>query len=210
MGRPTQQLENQDNGTAKQSTVEPKKRRKTENLEGNDKDWEYLELILNQQKSITNVDSSHLNNDSNALLFPYIPLIFFTLHLIYEEMKLDELLKSHLSSLAEVIWLNGGFCKIKLTFSHVQFLYHLAMDLQLEPYCLHYFLDTPHLAYMNSNSIISEASAKKLKYTQYIQYEVPNIFRFVYDIINKKATRRYPCIALVNDTSKKVVQVRSP
>lgn len=103
MGRPTQQLENQDNGTAKQSTVEPKKRRKTENLEGNDKDWEYLELILNQQKSISNVDSSHLNNDSNALLFPYIPLIFFTLHLIYEEMKLDELLKSHLPSLAEVL-----------------------------------------------------------------------------------------------------------
>lgn len=81
------------------------------------------------------------------------------------------------------------------------------MDLQLDAYCLHYFLDAPHLAYMNSNSIISETSAKKLKYTQYLQYEVPNVFRFVYDIINKKSTRRYPCISLVNDTSKKIVQV---
>lgn len=81
------------------------------------------------------------------------------------------------------------------------------MDLQLDAYCLHYFLDTPHLAYMNSNSIISETNAKKLKCTQYLQYEVPNIFRFVYDIINKKPTHRYPCIHLVNDTSKKVVQV---
>lgn len=102
MGRPTQQLENQDNGTAKQSTVEPKKRRKTENLEGSDKDWEFLEQMLSQKRATVSGDSSHLNNDANALLFPYIPLIFFTLHLIYEEMKLDELLKSHLPSLAEV------------------------------------------------------------------------------------------------------------
>lgn len=102
MGRPTQQVETQDSGTLKQSTVEPKKRRKTENLEGSDKDWEHLEQILNQKKNISNVDSSHSNNDPNALLFPHTPLIFFSLHLIYEEMKLDELLKSHLPSLAEV------------------------------------------------------------------------------------------------------------
>lgn len=102
MGRPTQQVESQDNSNSKQSTVEPKKRRKTENLEGNDKDWEYLEQTLNQ-KIISNVDSSHSNNDPNALLFPHIPLIFFSLHLIYEEMKLDELLKNHLPSLAEVL-----------------------------------------------------------------------------------------------------------
>lgn len=112
MGRPTQQGENQDSSASKQSTVESKKRRKTENLEGNDKDWEYLDLILKQQKSIANIDASHLNNDSNALLFPYIPLIFFTLHLIYEEMKLDELLKSHLASLAEVCDESGIFILI--------------------------------------------------------------------------------------------------
>lgn len=109
MGRPTQQVENQDSSASKQSTVESKKRRKTENLEGSDKDWEYLDLILKQQNSIANIDASHLNNDTNALLFPYIPLIFFTLHLIYEEMKLDELLKSHLASLAEVFAEKGIF-----------------------------------------------------------------------------------------------------
>lgn len=102
MGRPTQQPDNQHSNTSKQSTVEPKKRRKTENLEGNDKDWEYLAQMFDQQKTVSNTDSSHSNNDSNALLFPYIPLIFFTLHLIYEEIKLDELLKCHLVSLAEV------------------------------------------------------------------------------------------------------------
>lgn len=103
MGRPTQQLECQDNGATKQSSVESNKRRKTENLQGNDNDGDYLASILNQNKSTTSIDSSHLNNDSNALLFPYIPVIFFTLHLIYEEMKLDQLLKRHLPSLAEVL-----------------------------------------------------------------------------------------------------------
>lgn len=102
MGRPTKQLESQEGSASKQSTVEPKKRRKTENLEGNDKDWEYLELIYNLKKSVSHVDSSHSNNDPNALLFPYIPLIFFTLHLIYEEIKMDKLLSSHLPALAEV------------------------------------------------------------------------------------------------------------
>ncbi len=126
MGRPTQQPETLDSSTSKQSTVEPKKRRKTENLEGSDKDWEYLELILQQNKTVPNVDSSHLNNDSNALLFPYIPLIFFTLHLIYEEMKLDELMNGHLQSLGEVYkyfvdrkgTINFFFAKLKIRFLH--------------------------------------------------------------------------------------------
>ncbi|KAJ6638177.1 Anaphase-promoting complex subunit 1 [Pseudolycoriella hygida] len=188
MGRPTQQVETLDNSISKQFTAEPKKRRKTENLDGSDTDWEYLDQILNHKKTICSSDLSNSENDSTALLFPYIPLIFFTMHLIYEEIKLDALLRSHQSSLAE-------------------FLYLLAMDLQLDSYCLHYFLDEPHLVYMNSNSMISDGCAKKFKYTQYLQYEVPNIFRFVCDIINKKPATRYPFINLVNDTSKKVVQL---
>lgn len=90
----------------------------------------------------------------------------------------------------------------------MQFLYHLSMDLQLGSYCAHYFTDSPHLVYMNSNSIITEANIKKLKHTQYLHYPVPNIFRTVFNIITKRATNRYPCISMVNDTSKKVVQVK--
>lgn len=87
---------------------ELKKRRKIENCVGTESDWEYLIGHLNSGASkFTYGDQQKQKptnkNNLNAILFPYIPLIFNTLHLFYEDMKINSMMKTHLSSLAEVI-----------------------------------------------------------------------------------------------------------
>lgn len=37
---------------------------------------------------------SALGLESSALLFPHIPVLFYVLHLLYEDLKLDELQRS--------------------------------------------------------------------------------------------------------------------
>ena len=102
MGRP-QTLN--DRSTANQTTSEePKKRKKNENCEGGDSDWEYLLAVTNPcyTNAVEDLPIVGLKNNSNAVLFPYIPLIFYTFHLFYEDMKIDPMMKLHLNSMAEV------------------------------------------------------------------------------------------------------------
>lgn len=91
--------------------------------------------------------------------------------------------------------------------SFFQFLYQLAMDLQFECYCLHYFLDYPQLAYTNSGSFINESETKKLLHQHLLADEVPNIFKYIFDFVNGKQRKPYPYIQNVNPLSKKVLQV---
>lgn len=190
------------------SSDEPKKRRKFDNCQGSDSDWKFVLKHLNKMPRIpanptddtpttvtsvpSNTTSTYSKNDSNAVLFPYIPLVFFSLHLLYEEMKIDAGLKHQLKPLAK-------------------FLNQLAVDLQLESYCLHYFLDYPELAYINSTSHINDIDRKKLLNQQYLNGEVPNIFRSVNEILrgNRSAVGPYPHIVNVNQMSKNIVQLTS-
>lgn len=85
------------------NTDEPKKRRKSNNCEGSNDDWEFLlSKILPENCDKRTIDEQNLRNNSNAVLFPKIPLVFYTLHLFYEDMKIDSMMKLHLNSLAEV------------------------------------------------------------------------------------------------------------
>lgn len=87
--------------TSNSCSEEPKKRRKEDDDAGTDEDWEYLlsKLQPNFLKDATNVIP---HNDLNAPLFSKIPTIFYTLHLLYEDLKLDATMHGYLKFLVEV------------------------------------------------------------------------------------------------------------
>uniref|UniRef100_A0A8C4EJS4 Anaphase-promoting complex subunit 1 n=1 Tax=Dicentrarchus labrax TaxID=13489 RepID=A0A8C4EJS4_DICLA len=110
---------------------------------GSDEDWDYLlgshyHHQMNSQPVCGPVDSSGSNNtvitdtdglsslDSSAPLFPHIPSLFYVLHLLYQELQLDELQRARASLL-------------------VCLLQQLARDLQLEEYMDLYWRDYPSL-----------------------------------------------------------------
>ncbi|PIO35329.1 hypothetical protein AB205_0200760, partial [Aquarana catesbeiana] len=120
--------------------IAPKKARPSET--GSDEDWEYLlhsdyhrivELhVLAKSLQLDPLDvpisnnegSQVLNLDSTALLFSHIPAIFYVLHLTYEELKLNTLMREAICSL-------------------VILLLQLARDLNLHSYMDFYFRDFP-------------------------------------------------------------------
>lgn len=91
-------------GTA--SADEPKKRRKSENCEGSTADWKYLLAVVSPKLDFITKDKEMAyvapRINGNTPLFPYTPLVFYTLHLLYENMKVEAMMKLHLPSLAEV------------------------------------------------------------------------------------------------------------
>lgn len=113
MGRPFPPMDggqqNKSNGSSKSSFDEPKKRRKSENCLGTDQDWEFLLKNTVQQRPVA-IDGEAqpkvelVAYDPDKFLFPYIPKILSTLHLVYEDLKLDPLLRSELKLLGECLY----------------------------------------------------------------------------------------------------------
>ena len=171
----------------------PKKRRKSDNASGSNSDWEYL---LAAEQSVNKEEEGELemslNYNSEAQLFSHIPIVLFSLHLLYEELKLDvthDADRMHLSEL----------------------LYQLSLDFKLENYRLHYFQDNPQLIYLKSNACVSEADSHKMKNKDLISASgtALNIFSDIYEIVDGAGTKRiYPYIAKVNTISKIIVQVK--
>uniref|UniRef100_A0A672TS66 Anaphase promoting complex subunit 1 n=1 Tax=Strigops habroptila TaxID=2489341 RepID=A0A672TS66_STRHB len=99
--------------------IAPKKARPSET--GSDEDWEYLlssdyhrnfeshpvakALRLDPLEALASKDdfSQSLSLDSSTLLFTHIPAIFFVLHLIYEELKLNSLMGEGIRSLVVLL-----------------------------------------------------------------------------------------------------------
>lgn len=199
LGRPKSTFDYTASSSSCSGTAEPKKRRRNNSSDGQNSDWEFMQSILTQTRLSTQTgDDSNIGgqrNDSTAILFPYIPLIFYTMHLLYEDLKLNAMMIGHLPALGE-------------------FLYQLSYDLQLECYSLHYFLDHPKVAYLSSNSFITESETKLLQNQHYFSGEVPNIFRHIYELLTGKSgdaqqqtIGRYPYIGNVNELSKRVIQI---
>lgn len=173
-----------------------RKRRKSENNCGSDSDWEYL---LNAENIVNKAESDHEDHDmdthykSDAILFQYIPLILYTLHLLYEDLKLDSSFDMDLKFLSE-------------------FLYQLAYDFDLENYRLHYFFDNPQLIYFKIKITLATADSQKLKNKELIKADEPtlNIFQEIMYLtdVNVKL-RRYPYIPNTNTMSKNIVEILS-
>lgn len=105
---------------------EPTKRHKSDNCDGTDSDWEYLCLttlstsggVSSPQKSSV---AAALSFNSSAPLFSHIPIVFYALHLFYENIKIDSAMRSHLLSLAEVRTNKNGICGSIFNFSIYSF-----------------------------------------------------------------------------------------
>uniref|UniRef100_A0A8D3EFE6 Anaphase-promoting complex subunit 1 n=1 Tax=Scophthalmus maximus TaxID=52904 RepID=A0A8D3EFE6_SCOMX len=101
----------------------------TERLSWTRNDWDYLlgshyHRQMNFQPACGPVDSSAL--DSSAPLFPHIPALFYVLHLLYQELQLDELQRARASSLV---------CLLQQLMQHPSFL-------RAEPPCVFSWLSS--------------------------------------------------------------------
>lgn len=97
------------NSSSSTTSDEPKKRRKSENCLGTDEDWDFLVNHIDSKNTVTagedqrsGAEVTSPRNNCNAPLFSHIPLVFYTLHLFYEDLKLNVRMQLHMKSLAEV------------------------------------------------------------------------------------------------------------
>ncbi|XP_078053194.1 anaphase promoting complex subunit 1 isoform X2 [Augochlora pura] len=122
-----------------------------------------------------------------SILFPYFPLVLFSLHLLYEELKLNCVMSESLPLLA-------------------QLLYQLSVDLKFEIYSHHYFLDFPTLYHVrDATSQINESDLLKISVPNYIQPKPPNIFETLDNLLNRREITPFPYISQVNPRTKNIV-----
>jgi hypothetical protein len=79
----------------------------------------------------------------DAALFPNISAIFYTMHMLYEDMKLN----------------NASSTEMKFL---LEFLHQLAMDFELEQFKFHYLIDNPDLVHAKAKMTIQLKDTEKL------------------------------------------------
>ncbi|CAH1966637.1 unnamed protein product [Acanthoscelides obtectus] len=170
---------------------------------GTDKDWEYL---LNSETSVCNGaldqdlkiklnkpeskrESNEFGMNPRGALFPYIRLIHFSLHLLYEEMKLNTLHSEDLSML-------------------IKFLNRLAVDLGLNEYNLMYWSDFPdEVLCVLCEPRIPSNELKNIHFWPSIPDTPVNIMKYVYELFKGKKLAPYPYLPNVNVRSRNIVQL---
>uniref|UniRef100_A0A8U8B5V0 Anaphase-promoting complex subunit 1 n=1 Tax=Geospiza parvula TaxID=87175 RepID=A0A8U8B5V0_GEOPR len=185
--------------------IAPKKARPSET--GSDEDWEYLlssdyhrnfeshpvakALRLDPLEVSASRDdfSQSLSLDSSTLLFSHIPAIFFVLHLIYEELKLNSLMGEGLRSL-------------------VVLLVQLARDLKLEAYMDYYYRDYPALVKTSRQTcIIDQVQTGFMLHPSFFSAEPPSIFQWLSSCLKGEGVQPYPYLPGICERSKLVVLV---
>ncbi|KAK2520245.1 Anapc1 [Columba guinea] len=183
--------------------IAPKKARPSET--GSDEDWEYLlssdyhrnfeshpvakALRLDPlEVSAPKEDfSQSLSLDSSTLLFTHVPAIFFVLHLIYEELKLNCLMGEGLRSL-------------------VVLLVQLARDLKLEAYIDYYYRDYPALVNTSRQTcIIDQVQTGFMHHPSFFSAEPPSIFQWLSSCLTGGGVQPYPYLPGICERSKLVV-----
>lgn len=170
-------------------TNAPKKRRKSDAANCSESDWEYLNTIKDGKP----VEKAQVNDcyQSNAPLFSELPLVLFALHLLYEDMKLNTSLNAEVENLGTLLYL-------------------LAIELNLQPYAYHYFLDYPwYLKSIKSQCRLREDDWTKFKnLDSYINLTpTPSIFSFINSIVKEQKCAPYPYMSKINELSKNMALV---
>ncbi|XP_032594835.1 anaphase-promoting complex subunit 1 [Drosophila grimshawi] len=171
---------------------EPLKRRKYNDCESyTDEDWEFLLL----QTTLTSClhDSPHMYSvDVTAPLFCSLPAIFYGLHLLYEDLKLDTIFQSGLNYLAT-------------------FLHQLAIDMQLDSYILHYHLDFPELTQKTTKlTMLSEEHGAQMLYQELLRMPAPSIYAQLEHVLRgREEVAPYSYVECINERSRNVVQLIS-
>ncbi|XP_059501188.1 anaphase-promoting complex subunit 1 isoform X1 [Stegostoma tigrinum] len=173
---------------------------------GSDEDWEYLlscdyhhnfeshllagvlqldplEVLHPKEETFPN-----LGLDSTTLLFSHIPAIFFVLHLIYEELKLDNLMREGARSL-------------------VILLYQLARDLKLDMYMDSYWRDYPLLVKaLKQTCKIDQAQTRLMNQPPFLIAEPPSIYRWLSSCLNGDVMPPFPYLPGICERTKLIVQ----
>lgn len=177
------------------SSAGPKKRRKSDNSSGTISDWEYLMMSEGLVVHSNVLEGEDLDKDlhykSDNMLYAHIPVIYFSMHLLYEELKLDSSYESDMKMLSE-------------------FLYQLSIDFDLENYRMHYFQDNPQLIFIKNRLSVTDADGIKLKNKELLSAtgKALSIFEEVHRIIEKSANLSpFPYINQVNPMSKHIIEV---
>uniref|UniRef100_A0A452U4G1 Anaphase-promoting complex subunit 1 n=1 Tax=Ursus maritimus TaxID=29073 RepID=A0A452U4G1_URSMA len=184
--------------------IAPKKARPSET--GSDDDWEYLlnsdyhqnveSHLLNRSLCLSPLEVSQMKDedfsqnlilDSSTLLFTHIPAIFFVLHLVYEELKLNTLMGEGIRSL-------------------VGLLVQLARDLKLEPYVDHYYRDYPTLVRTAGQvCTIDQGQTGFMHHPSFFTSEPPSIYHWVSSCLKGEGMPPYPYLPGICERSRLVV-----
>lgn len=166
---------------------------------GSDEDWDYLlgshyQRQMNSQPVCGPADSSSnmltseteflssasspsspsLKLDSSAPLFPHIPALFYVLHLLYQELQLDELHRARASSL-------------------VCLLQQLARDLQLEDYVDLYWRDYPSLiSGFTESCLIDQALIGQVQCPSFLRAEPPCVLTWLSSCLRGEEKQPFP------------------
>lgn len=168
---------------------------------GSDEDWDYLmgshyHRQMNFLPVATSLDASDGNStvtseteglctassppspslklDSSAPLFPHIPALFYVLHLLYQELQLDELQRARASSL-------------------VCLLQQLARDLQLEEYVDLYWRDYPSIiSGFTESCLIDQALICQMQRPSFLRPEPPCVFSWLSSCLRGEERPPFP------------------
>lgn len=197
-----------DQLTERNSPMMLPKKQKTSNC-GSTDDWLYIfnsNEYKNSRTFVSNVlkgrkifslpsatsqgaaESSNVGKiNVQAILFPHFPLILFSLHLLYEELKLNSIMLESLPLLG-------------------QLLYQLSVDLKFELYAHHYFLDSPSLSYLKTmRSQISDSDLQKIAIPSYMPRKPPRIFETLNSMLDDTDITAFPYLSHVNSRTRNIV-----
>ncbi|XP_078504893.1 anaphase-promoting complex subunit 1 [Lissotriton helveticus] len=196
-------IRNHDFEGAVSPMVAPKKARPSET--GSDEDWAFLlnseyhqnveshvlarTLQLDPLESLLARENAPytLSLDSSALLFSHIPAIFYVLHLTYEELKLNCLMRESMRSF-------------------VMLLAQVSRDLRLEQYIDFYYRDYPTLLKIPGQVCTSGPGQTGFMYhPSYFTEEPPSIYQWLSSCLKGEGANPYPYVPGICERSRLVV-----
>ncbi|KAA8583561.1 hypothetical protein FQN60_014769 [Etheostoma spectabile] len=131
--------------------------------------------------------SPSLKLDSSAPLFPHIPALFYVLHLLYQELQLDELQRARASSL-------------------VCLLQQLARDLQLDEYVDLYWRDYPSLiSGFTESCVIDQALIGQMQRPSFLRAEPPCVLSWLSSCLRGEENPPFPCLPGISQRTRLLV-----
>ncbi|TSN48450.1 Anaphase-promoting complex subunit 1 [Bagarius yarrelli] len=183
--------------------IAPKKARPADT--GSDEDWTYLSSSdYHCQVSVypapgmsgLNVDTSAAIMDEcgpatgiepSALLFTHIPALFYVLHLLYEDLKLDELQRSGARAL-------------------VGLLQQMARDLQQEEYIDLYWRDYPSfIKSFKETCKMDQAQMELMSWPTYLNNDVPCVFAWLSSCLRGQEMPPFPYLPGICERTRLIV-----
>ncbi|CAH0559464.1 unnamed protein product [Brassicogethes aeneus] len=179
-------------------------KRVKQNCEGCDDDWNFMinsdhnqklnqhlgnQLYLNlAQGSQCEDETLPVTINVKSVLFPYIRIVHFTLHLLYEDLKLNALRSSDLLPLMKV-------------------LNKLSNDLGLMDYSLLYWKDFPGHGVVKNSGVISQNDLKSVNFFAGFNGQPISVMQHVLNLLGDGDVPEYPFLSNVNIRSRDIVQL---